>query len=82
MRVNGRYFEDELKTPSFPGGSRLSVSLSRSDVATFGHDAQAQTMLIAPLAARLQEKLSRSAGAPAWTGTDADNPKANSAITI
>jgi hypothetical protein len=39
-------------------------------------------MLIAPLAARLQEKLSRSAGAPAWTGTDADNPKASSAITI
>jgi UDP-GlcNAc:undecaprenyl-phosphate GlcNAc-1-phosphate transferase len=60
MRVNGLYFEDEVQ-PAFGAGSRLHIRLSRSDEATFGHDPRlpAQAMLIAPLAERLQETLSR-----------------------
>jgi UDP-GlcNAc:undecaprenyl-phosphate GlcNAc-1-phosphate transferase len=60
MRVNGLYFEDELR-PAVQAGRRLHIKLSRSDEATFGHDPTlpAQAMLIAPLAVQLQESLSR-----------------------
>jgi len=59
MRVDGLYFEDEPQ-PALRAGNRLHIRLSRSDEATFGHDPRlpAQAMLIAPLAQRLQERLS------------------------
>lgn len=83
MRVNGRCFEDELQ-PSFPSSSRLSVVLSRSDQATFGHDPRAvsQAMLIAPLAERLREKLSRFIAMPAWMGTESEEPTVNTAVAL
>ena len=83
MRVNGQCFEDQLQ-PAFVGVRRLSIALSRSDEATFGHDAcaAAPAMLIAPLAERLQEKLNRFIGAPAWMGAESDGPQANSAVAI
>lgn len=66
LQVNGSYFEDGLR-PGFQAGGRLRVSLSQSDEATFGHDPSlaAQAMLIAPLAERLQERLSRFNNTPA-----------------
>jgi UDP-GlcNAc:undecaprenyl-phosphate GlcNAc-1-phosphate transferase len=65
MRVNGRFFEDIL-LPPVVAARRLHVTLPRSDEATFGYDSRlaAQAMLIAPLAERLQDKLSRFQAAP------------------
>ena len=59
MRVNGRFFEDELETSQVMA-RRVKISFARSDEAIFGHDPRlaAQAMLIAPLAERLQDKLS------------------------
>jgi UDP-GlcNAc:undecaprenyl-phosphate GlcNAc-1-phosphate transferase len=60
MSVSGSHFEDELQ-PACTASRRLHITLSRSDEAAFGHDPNlaAPAMLIAPLAERLQEKLSR-----------------------
>ena len=84
MRVNGRCFEDELQ-PALRLARRLHVSFSRSDEAAFGHDPSitTQAMLIAPLAERLQEKLSSFYKEPAWLGPDAQprgRPKASRAL--
>ncbi|MBV9771779.1 MAG: undecaprenyl/decaprenyl-phosphate alpha-N-acetylglucosaminyl 1-phosphate transferase, partial [Bryobacterales bacterium] len=72
MRVNGHHFGHELQTP-LRAATRLHVTLSRSDEATFEYDpgSAAQVMLIAPLAERLQETLSRFNLAPARLGPDA-----------
>jgi UDP-GlcNAc:undecaprenyl-phosphate/decaprenyl-phosphate GlcNAc-1-phosphate transferase len=84
MRVNGRYFENELQ-PALTAARRLHVTLSRSAEATFEHEPSlaAQAMLIAPLADRLQEKLSRFNTTPARLGPDAppcERPKASRAV--
>ena len=83
IRVNGRLFEDELQ-PSVVAARRLHILLSRSDEAIFGHDPNmaAQAMLIAPLAERLQDKLSRFQAAPPRLETEAtaDRPKVNRAM--
>jgi UDP-GlcNAc:undecaprenyl-phosphate GlcNAc-1-phosphate transferase len=71
MSVNGRYFEDEFQS-AFTTVQRIRISLSRYDEAIFGYDpgGATQAMLIAPLAERLQEKLSRFIDAPAWSGSE------------
>jgi hypothetical protein len=76
LRVDGRYFEDELHATSLPA-RRLRIALSKFDGATFGHhpDSQGPAMLIAPLAERLQEKLSSFDPAPAWSS--AETPSEN-----
>jgi hypothetical protein len=59
LRVNGRFFEDEPKTPSAGEGERLQVELSPSDVAVFRHDPDMPelAMLMAPVVESLRKKL-------------------------
>ncbi len=58
LSVNGKLFESRGK-PSVPGACRLRVALGYNDEVAFGHDRRltSQAMLIAPLAERLQDKL-------------------------
>jgi UDP-GlcNAc:undecaprenyl-phosphate GlcNAc-1-phosphate transferase len=83
MHANGRYFEDELR-PSSATSRRLQVTLARSGDATFGHDPTMpiQAMLIAPLAERLQEKLTLFGMAPQRIASEASRelPLTNRAV--
>jgi hypothetical protein len=75
LRVDGKHFGVEFQ-PGSTTARRLHIAFSRSDGATFGHEASVPgpAMLIAPLAERLQEKLGQLEMTTAWLASDAPTP--------